>query len=72
MKSVIEMKSVRGWSHPTEKPVALLSILIRNSCPVGGLVGDFFAGSGAVGEATALTGRNYIGCEIDPRMAATA
>lgn len=72
MKSVIEMNSVRGGIHPTEKPVVLLAILIRTSCPPGGLVGDFFAGSGAAGEAAAITGRNYIGCEIDPRMAAKA
>ncbi len=69
MKSVIEMNGVRGGLHGTEKPVALLAILIRTSCPPGGLVGDFFAGSGAVGEAAALTGRNYVGCEIDPHMA---
>ena len=72
MKSVIEMTSVRRGIHPTEKPVALLAILIRTSCPPGGLVGDFFAGSGAAGEAAAITGRNYIGCEIDPCMAAKA
>lgn len=69
VKSVIEMNSVRGGLHPTEKPVGLLELLIRTSCPPGGMVGDFFAGSGAVGEAAALTGRAYLGCEIDPRMA---
>jgi len=72
MKSVIEMNSVRGRRHPTEKPVALLEILIRTSCPPGGLVGDLFAGSGAAGVAAAMTGRNYVGCEIDPSMAAKA
>jgi site-specific DNA-methyltransferase (adenine-specific) len=72
MKSVIDMNSVRGGIHAAEKPVALLAILIRSSCPPGGLVGDFFAGSGAAGEAAALPGRNYIGCEIDPSMAALA
>ena len=72
MKSVIEMNSVRGGLHPTEKPVALLAILIRTSCPPGGTVGDFFAGSGAAGEAATLTGRSYVGCEIDPQMAAKA
>jgi site-specific DNA-methyltransferase (adenine-specific) len=65
--------SIRGrTTHPTEKPSALLEILIRTSCPVGGLVGDFFAGSGAAGEACALSDRNYIGCEIDPEMAEKA
>lgn len=72
MKSVIEAKSVRGGIHPTQKPVTLLEILIRTSCPPNGIVGDFFAGSGAAGEAAALAGRGYVGCEIDPEMAAKA
>jgi site-specific DNA-methyltransferase (adenine-specific) len=72
MKSVIELNSVRGGLHRTEKPVALLAILIRTSCPPDGVVGDFFAGSGSAGEAAALTGRNYVGSEIDPHMAAMA
>ncbi|MBN9505376.1 MAG: site-specific DNA-methyltransferase [Altererythrobacter sp.] len=72
MKSVVDAQSPRSGRHPTEKPVALLEILIRTSCPPGGLVGDWFAGSGAAGEACRLTGRRYIGCEIDPAMAARA
>lgn len=69
MRSVILMPSCHGHAiHPTEKPVDLLQILIRTSCPPGGLVGDFFAGSGAVAEACVASGRNYIGCEIDPEM----
>lgn len=70
MRSVIYMRSMHGRAiHPTEKPAALLEILIRTSCPSGGLVGDFFAGSGSAGEAAAITGRQYVGCEIDPEMA---
>lgn len=73
MRSVIHMRSTHGRAiHPTEKPVGLLEVLIRTSCPPGGLVGDFFAGSGAAGDACAVTGRNYVGCEIDPDMAAKA
>lgn len=73
MRSVIEARSCHGRSiHPTEKPVRLLEILVRTSCPPGGLVGDMFAGSGACGEACALTGRRYVGTEIDPSTAARA
>ena len=68
MRSVIYARSCNGRAiHPTEKPVDLLEVLIRTSCPPGGLVGDFFAGSGAAGEAAMMTGRRYVGCEIDPR-----
>lgn len=73
MRSVIYARNCHGRAiHPTEKPVGLLEILIRTSCPPGGLVGDWFAGSGAVGEACRATGRRYLGCEIDPVMTARA
>jgi site-specific DNA-methyltransferase (adenine-specific) len=70
MRSVIEMRSCHGRAiHPTEKPDALMEILIRTSCPPDGLVGDMFAGSGSAGEAAKRAGRNYVGCEIDHAMA---
>lgn len=73
MRSVIYMRSAHGRAiHPTEKPDSLLEILIRTSCPPGGLVGDMFAGSGSGGEAALRAGRNYIGCEIDHDMQAKA
>ena len=73
MRSVIPIRSMHGSAiHPTEKPIALLEILVRTSCPPNGLVGDFFAGSGSCAEACALNDRGYVGCEIDPEMAAIA
>lgn len=70
MRSVIYMRSTHGRAiHPTEKPDALLEVLIRTSCPLGGIVGDMFAGSGAAGEAAMRAGRNYVGYEIDAAMA---
>ncbi|HMO31013.1 site-specific DNA-methyltransferase [Enterovirga sp.] len=73
MRSVIYLRNCHGRAiHPTEKPSALLEILIRTSCPPGGLVGDWFAGSGSAGEACRLSGRRYLGCEIDAGMAERA
>jgi site-specific DNA-methyltransferase (adenine-specific) len=73
MRSVIYARNCHGRAiHPTEKPSGLIEILIRSSCPPGGLVGDWFAGSGATGEACRLTGRRYLGCEIDADMAQRA
>ena len=73
MRSVIQMRSMHGRAiHPTEKPSPLMEVLIRTSCPEGGLVGDFFAGSGSAGEAAAMAGRAYVGCEIDAVMAERA
>lgn len=73
MRSVVYMRSCHGRAiHPTEKPDSLLEILIRTSCPPGGVVGDMFAGSGSTGEAARSAGRGYVGCEIDPAMAEKA
>ena len=73
MRSVIYARSCHGRAiHPTEKPVDLLEILIRTSCPPGGIVGDFFAGSGAAGDAAIMCGRSYVGCELDADYAAAA
>ena len=58
--------------YPIETLSALLEILIRTSCPQGALVGDWFAGSGVAGEACRLSGRRYLGCEIDAAMAERA
>lgn len=53
VRSVIYARNCHGRAtHPTEKPSALLEILIRTSCPEGGLVGDWFAGSGAAARST--------------------
>lgn len=73
MRSVIYARNAHSRAiHPTEKPSGLIEILIRTSCPPGGLVGDWFAGSGAAGEACRFSGRAYLGCEIDPVMARKA
>lgn len=73
MRSVVKIPSCHGRAiHPTEKPVALLEILIRTSTPPRGLVGDLFAGSGSGGEACAVAGRDYIGFEDDGDMASRA
>lgn len=73
MRSVLYARNCHGRAiHPTEKPAGLIEILVRTSCPPGGLVGDWFAGSGAAGEACRFIGRRYLGCEIDPDMAERA
>lgn len=73
VRSVIRERSVHGSAiHPTEKPVSLVELLVRTSCPPGGMVLDLFAGSGSAGEACKRSGRQYLGCEIDPEMARKA
>lgn len=53
--------------HPTEKPVELCGLYIRNSTKPGELVLDPFSGSGTTGVACVRFGRKYIGIEQDPK-----
>lgn len=51
--------------HPTQKPVPLLSYLIRTYSNEGDSVLDNCMGSGSTGVACIETGRNFIGIEKD-------
>lgn len=53
--------------HPTQKPVALYEIAIRNHTDVGGIVADPFAGSGTMAIAAERLGRRALLMEISPR-----
>ena len=46
--------------YPTQKPVAVLRRIVAASCPPGGLVADFFAGSGTTGAAARELGRRFL------------
>jgi DNA modification methylase len=59
----IGMKHAERTLHPTQKPVAALSTLIRMLTNEGGLVLDCFGGSGSTAEAAIRDGRNFIVCE---------
>jgi site-specific DNA-methyltransferase (adenine-specific) len=50
--------------YPTEKPVAVSEVLIRQSTQPGELVVDPFVGSGSVGVAAARLGRHFAGADI--------
>lgn len=52
--------------YPTQKPLALLEMLINACCPAGGVVLDPFCGSGTTLVAAKLTGRRYIGVDRNP------
>ena len=52
--------------HGTSKPVEVLEYLINTYSNAGDVVLDSCMGSGSTGVACVNTGRNFIGCEIDP------
>ena len=60
-----------GKEHPTQKPLPLMKWCL-SFLPEGCTVFDPFMGSGTTGVACVHTGRNFIGCEIDPKYHAIA
>ena len=67
--NLISVNNVKNktHNHPTEKPVELMEILIKNSTNEGDLVLDPFVGVGATPVACQNLKRNFIGCEIDKK-----
>jgi len=53
--------------HPTEKAIVVLRPLVEAFCVSGGLVLDPFAGSGSSLVAAALSGRSYLGVELEEK-----
>jgi len=62
----------RRNTHPTVKPVELMTWLVRLVCPPGGIVLDPFAGSASTGIAALDEGRRFLGIERDPDYAVIA
>lgn len=62
---VITCDRVRA-GYPTEKPVRVSDVLISQSTQPGDLVIDPFTGSGSVGAAALMAGRNFQGCDLNP------
>lgn len=54
--------------HPYGKPPTLIEKLLLMYTSPGDTVFDPFMGSGTVGVACAKHGRNYVGCETDPKF----
>lgn len=58
--------------HPTQKPISALVPLIRSFSLPGEVILDPFTGSGSTCAAALLTGRKYIGIELDEKYLAQA
>lgn len=64
---ILKYNNIMGGnkSHPCEKPVDLLELLITNSSNENDIVFDPFMGSGSCGVACMNTNRKFIGIELD-------
>ena len=58
--------SAERTGYATQKPVALLSVLMESLCPERGLSADFFCGSGTLAKVAADSGRRFVCCDSSP------
>ncbi|MHC4219354.1 MAG: DNA-methyltransferase [Planctomycetota bacterium] len=61
----INNMALERTGYPTQKPLALLSLLVNACCPPGGTVLDPFCGSGTTLVAAAESGRRCLGIDIN-------
>ena len=66
-KQLLLIDNVANKKHPSEKPIKLMEILIKNSSDEKDIVLDTFLGSGTTGVACVNTNRNFIGIELDEK-----
>ena len=62
---IIKAKRTNNKLHPTQKPVDLLELLLKQSTNENEIALDCFMGSGSTGVACVNTGRKFIGIELD-------
>jgi site-specific DNA-methyltransferase (adenine-specific) len=65
---VIDIPSINNMAiervgYPTQKPIALMNMLVNACCPLNGIVLDPFCGSGTSLEAAKKSGRAYVGID---------
>lgn len=64
--TIVGTSAKERTGYPNQKPVKLIERAVLASSPPGGLVLDFFAGSGTTGEAAHRQGRNFILVDSNP------
>jgi site-specific DNA-methyltransferase (adenine-specific) len=62
----VPTNSKEKTGYPTQKPLKLLERIVRVHSDAGDWVLDFFAGSGATGEAAARLGRRFVLIDNNP------
>ena len=65
--NILRKGRTKNHLHPTEKPAELMRYLIEKSSMPDDLVCDFFMGSWATAKGCKLSGRNFIGSELEKK-----
>ena len=68
--TIVPTRGSERTGYPTQKPLGILRRIIQASSPPGGLVADFFAGSGTTGVAAAELGRRFVLADCLPAAVA--
>jgi len=58
--------AIERLGYPTQKPEVLMERIVKSSCPPGGIVADFFAGSGTTAAVSERLGFSWISCDSSP------
>ena len=66
-KNLVSIFQRDDSKHPTEKPVSLMEMWIKNSSRCNETILDPFMGSGTTGVACVKLSRKFIGIEIEPK-----
>ena len=61
----LKAQGILANTHPTVKPITLMTYLIRLVTPTNGVVLDPFMGSGSTGCAAAYNGFDFVGIEME-------
>ena len=69
-QTIVSPQRKERTGYPTQKPLPILSRIVRASSRPGDLVLDFFAGSGTTGEAAGRLGRRFILVDNNPEAIA--
>lgn len=67
--TIVPTASKERTGYPTQKPAGILRRIIQASSPPGGLVADFFAGSGTAGAVAHELGRKFLLVDNNPEAA---
>lgn len=64
--TIVAPQGKEKTGYPTQKPVGVITRIVKASSPPGGLILDVFAGSGTLGEVALKTGREFILVDQNP------